>query len=485
MAFGIPTHKETVTDGALALSPASTDNVFAVFGTCGAGTAGTIYAFSKPGDVQTTLVSGPGVQAAAHHLSVAGGQLFVVPVNASVAGTNGTVTVVGSSPAVTLSGTPNDDYQFIIKIMLGGTVGTATFQVSKDGGDTYSATITTAATYLVPGTGVTINFTAGTYVVNDTESWTSVAPFYTTTDLNNAINLAVTDPRDWSVGHIVGFVGGASDSTKATNAAAVFSAVSATAATLFTAHRFVRFVLEMPDVADTSSGDTALQAQFGTLADPRIACVYGFCELASPLDANIYKRPAAWPCVSRAKAIGVGEDPAWVGRGPLPGAVRSIYHNEDARNGPDALRFTTLRTMIGRTGFYITNFRLFASTTSDFQLLQHGRLIDKGCRIARNRMLDLLSQKIRAYGNPAPAGKSPGTIVEQDAAAIEGVVGADLDAQMVQKSDCVSISVSVSRTANILSSGIMPYSVRLLPFAYPKEIDLDIGFTPITAVLNS
>jgi uncharacterized phage protein gp47/JayE len=87
--------------------------------------------------------------------------------------TLGTVTQVGSGPAVTLSGTPLESIVGRVEIVAGGVRGVATFRVTTDGGDTWSDTQTTAATYAIGATGVTLNFAAGTYVINAAYSWTS------------------------------------------------------------------------------------------------------------------------------------------------------------------------------------------------------------------------------------------------------------------------------------------------------------------------
>lgn len=90
--------------------------------------------------------------------------------------TMSSVTASGTSPpTVTLSGTPNFAGQLQIDIVVGGTLGTATFRFSTDGGQNWSATIATAASVplidtavdsLVGAnglTGVTAAFAAGTY----------------------------------------------------------------------------------------------------------------------------------------------------------------------------------------------------------------------------------------------------------------------------------------------------------------------------------
>jgi hypothetical protein len=72
---------------------------------------------------------------------------------------------------MTLSGTPLDSYEIKMLVVLGGTIATGpiTIKVSLDGGVTYgnSVSLGVATTYVIPGTGITINFAAGTLVTGD------------------------------------------------------------------------------------------------------------------------------------------------------------------------------------------------------------------------------------------------------------------------------------------------------------------------------
>lgn len=101
----------------------------------------------------------------------------------SIAGsTQGAVASTGTTPpVVTLAGTPLGAYTLRIEIVVGGTLGVATFRFSTDDGATFSETYPTAASVLLdesPGsvlsapdslvgrngaTGITATFAAGTY----------------------------------------------------------------------------------------------------------------------------------------------------------------------------------------------------------------------------------------------------------------------------------------------------------------------------------
>jgi hypothetical protein len=88
----------------------------------------------------------------------------------------GSVTSSGTSPpTVTLSGTASGNWSLVIEIQTGGTLGTATFRFSTDGGRNWSADIATGASVALTdtavdslvgnngATGITAAFASGTY----------------------------------------------------------------------------------------------------------------------------------------------------------------------------------------------------------------------------------------------------------------------------------------------------------------------------------
>ncbi|NCC31823.1 MAG: hypothetical protein EOM24_07325 [Chloroflexia bacterium] len=80
-----------------------------------------------------------------------------------------------SAPTVSYTGLwhASNEADVQVKIIVGGSRGTATFQWSSNGGGTWSATQTTAATYAVPGSeSLVIAFATGTYVAGDIYYWT-------------------------------------------------------------------------------------------------------------------------------------------------------------------------------------------------------------------------------------------------------------------------------------------------------------------------
>ncbi|MBI2388640.1 MAG: hypothetical protein HYV09_03400 [Deltaproteobacteria bacterium] len=473
MATSIPDVDVRVTDGALGLIDTSAQTTTAKVGVATAGEPNRVYAFTEKETLQATLVGGPVVEAAADSLNDAGGTVLVVPVAPSIASTIGTVTRTGSTagpttPALTVSGTPKDGFEVVLDIVQGGPRGTASFRVATDGGDTFSPELSTplAGAYLLEGTGLTLNFGLGTYVAGDRYAFTCTPPGFNATDLFGAFGALLADARKWKLAHIVGAPTSGTDAAKASASAALAAAVGSKMAEAAKAHRYARALVEAPDVADK-----ALVDAYASFVDARVAIAAGYIEHLSALSGRIYKRSAAWPIATRAAKVPISQDLAWIGapEGPLPSSVRSLYRDERKTPALDAARFVTLRTVIGRRGFFVTNPNSMAGTTSDYSLLQNGFVIDEACAASYDAMLDYLSAQI-------PVDAKTGRIDEVFAAAAEAKVTSKVAALVLQPRHVTALAVQINRTDNILSSKKLRWKVRCVPYAYPKVVEVEIGF---------
>ena len=114
-----------------------------------------------------------------------------------------TRTGTGPATAVTASGSPMGPYGNptatgstgpIVFIFLGGTIGTAEFTLSLNGGNTFTQPqLIPSGPYVIPNTGLTLSFAAGTYVIGDTyvgAITTSVGASYTLVGSVNTLMIA-------------------------------------------------------------------------------------------------------------------------------------------------------------------------------------------------------------------------------------------------------------------------------------------------------
>lgn len=464
----------SIQDFSLGAGTPTAEDPHVKIGTSAGGTANTVYSFGDPKAAKDVLLSGPLLEAVAEALAYAGGPVLAVPVTASTAGTNSAVTLTGTgvTPGLGVTGTPKDAYEVQVKIVTGGAVGTATFQISFDGGDTWHAggsTYATAAsvTTFATETGLTLTFAAGTYVAGDVYKFTSTAPAYTSADLNTALDAVLADARPKSFVHVVGTVGGATDTDKVTNLVALATAIDSKMTAWETAKNYAFAIVEAPDVADAALTGSAGLTGF---ASKRVGIAAGYAEITSQISGRIYKRPQAWPIVDRVAAIQPSEDPGWVGspRGSLPGIVK-LYRDERVTPGLDAIRLNTLRTYESFPGFYVTRGRLMAPTGSDFSDLVNRRVMDRACRVARQALMPYVNAAIRVN-------RITGYIDERQARAIEGKVDAQLRAALVAPDQASDLSVRIKRDNNILSTSQLLVTIRVIPKGYSRFIEVDIGF---------
>lgn len=384
-------------------------------------------------------------------------EVYTVPIN------GGLVTQTGAGPLPTQASSPLDAYDVLVTIATAGTVAGSpapAFTYSLDGGNTVSPVIAVpgSGVYTVPGSGLVLTF-AGVFVLADGYRFATTAAGFTVGDANTAMDAILAVSTEWGFVHVVGTP--ASAAAAATLTSAMDVKISG-AATLF---RYAFVVVECP----TSEADSVLLAAFAAVTTTRVMVCAGDEGYVSALTGRTIKRNCAWPVTARLALIPAGEDPAWVGRGALKG-VTSLYRNEAATPALDEGRFTTLRTNLGKQGYYVTNGRMMAPGGSDFTYVQFRRVMDIACRITRAAELPFLNSDVRVD-------RKTGYIDERDAQMFEGTVNAQLRAGVVSPGYCSDADVVMSRTSNLLAGASQPVTVRVLPKAYLKQIDTSIGFT--------
>lgn len=177
--------------------------------------------------------------------------------------------------------------------------------------------------------------------------------------------------------------------------------------------------------------------------------------------------------VGKKTLVGIATSLGRVADGPLPG-VMSLYRDENVTPLLDPARFTTARTIIGKQGFFLTRSRLGAAAGSDFSRWEFGRVIDKACRLTRAVMVNYLNESVRTNAN--------GTVFELDARAIEGVLNAVLNEQLVLTQNAVRVTATVDRAINIVTTGRVVVDIRIRRRGYMEDIRVSIGFETPTAL---
>lgn len=160
-----------VLDGNLGLQPGSNEQTVLYMGCALGGTPRTLYTFGDVQGLTAGLAGGEVVEAAAYGLAVGGGPVMVMPLAPSNAGAVSAVTKVGTGAGtVTLSLAPH--LAVTITCTTGGALGVAAFTFQLGSGAPSQPVLSAAAWgttgYAVPGTFITLVFSAGTYVAGGT-----------------------------------------------------------------------------------------------------------------------------------------------------------------------------------------------------------------------------------------------------------------------------------------------------------------------------
>jgi len=119
----------------------------------------------------------------------------------------------------------------------------------------------------------------------------------------------------------------------------------------------------------------------------------------------------------------------------------------------------------GAAGYYFGRDNM--ATADDFNILVHGRIIDKAQRVAAATAAPLLETTVRVNAD--------GTINDADAKHLENIVKQQLKSQLAgQVSD---VDVNVPTDANIINTSTGGIEVKVLPLGYLTWIKVTIGLT--------
>lgn len=483
---------ETIQDGGLGIIAATVSSLHLILGVASAGTPATLYSFSSVLDIQNQVGAGPGPEAAAFELSYpnSGGTVLFMPLNASVAGLSSSVTptrVASSNGTVSTATAPNDAYSVIVLIASTGTGqlvsgGNVQITISLDGGLTTSQAtlVPSSGTFVVTGTGITLTFSvsATTFDFGDKFAFTCQAPFYSSTDVNNACTALGNLNQLWQYGHFVGYPTVGNSAANATASAAIAATIQSNFATFANNGRYARYIMEAPP-----SLDTDLQTAFANFTDTRGRVVVGTEPVNSAISGRKLTRSHAYPDSARWGSVRPSVSAGQFNLGGLPGVVSL---NRDERTATTKMfdsRFGVSLTYIGQAGFFSDVGKTMAPLGSDFTLFMNGRVMDVACTVARSALFQYLNSPVRVNttGNVGQPG-GPGSILEQDARGIENFITQQIRA--VLGPDITDLVVKVNRADNILSTGLLRVQIRVIPFGYIQAISADIGFLNPSLVLS-
>jgi len=466
-----------------------------------------IVATQNPNTLLSYFGPGPLTEAAALS-ALAGGTILAINLPVTTKGTaTGPVLTQGSGASTgstvittTLDGTQGayDDYYVLINVTLGGPIGTGPIQlqVSLDAGRNFGPTINlgTSSSLLIPNTGITLNFSAGSLVTGNQIRFSSVAPIWQISDVQNGLNAYKSSPYSLAgVGtmHLVGVCTGANIQALNNNSTGFLDVFA-------TNYLFDRMICTVRDAAgpmaftgSSTESEATWMSSIGTAAssvstgvDSARLCVNaGYYNQPSAYPNQMagtpsYRRPLAWATAAREVIIPPQRHAGRVKDGALSTIVVNpvtdptdgfIYHDERLNPGLDGFKFSSARTRIGKgAGFYIVNPNLMSTPGSSFTILPLGLVMDVACDIVHQVGQDEINDDLRTNQN--------GTIFENDARALEEALGAALNSDMLGVNMITGYTVVVDRTTNIQVTGTINIAVTIQSRAYVLTENVTLSY---------
>ncbi|WP_027178202.1 DUF2586 domain-containing protein [Maridesulfovibrio bastinii] len=294
----------------------------------------------------------------------------------------GPVAQVGDGPAIAVSGSPLARAEVIIRVTKAGTLNEAQYQISLDGGDSYSLsrTMPMDGTISVGDTGVTVTLAVDSYVLGTAYSFEVQAPVPSI----SAVVSALERPLELYDVEFV-YVVGASDSSD-------WSALGVQADQLWNAHRPTFFICEarLPyDGEDLDDWVAAMVADRDGFAHRFVAVSVDFGEVADSIGRSL-TRNFAGLLAGRIISIPVCRAPGRVRDGGISQAGLPDALNNAQCAVLEAAGYIVGKRYAGLESVYFGDARTMAEDTSDYRYIPVVRTVFKGVRISRIQALKSL-----------------------------------------------------------------------------------------------
>lgn len=395
----------TVSDGLLGFDTTKGEGVHLKIGASPIASATPITILGSMGaaQIKERLGLSPLADAVMDSIENGSNRVYCIPVAATTPGTVGTVKKAGSGGGtLTVAGTPTNSFSVSVKITGQGGLNAALFAVSVDGGHSYSdeLTVPLGGSYDLTGTGLKLTFVeatepdpeSGSFLVDDTFTFTTTAPAMTNGDLLGAIEKLKTFSEVYEFIHVVG-----------ETTLPAWQAVSAAQIELRDTYKKPMFVmLEAygPD-ADESVEDYALRLEGdrkkvknydlqvvparglyvkmdGTTQDVNLAGVV----------AGLYSRAKVQECIGKTReeaGFGILKAKLLELR---PAGIETVIEVLDLAD------FLTFREYDGLDDFYVYHTKMLSPDGSDYRYAEDVRVKNKIIRETRKEGILLLNDDI-------------------------------------------------------------------------------------------
>lgn len=441
----------SITDGGLGILSPNAAGVHAKVGVCSQGEVNKIAAFSDRDQIVAVYGTGPLAASLADSFDNGARTIYAVRALADIDGTIGTVTASGAS--ITVTGKPLDSYDVAVEITKGGTLNEAVFKYSLDSKDTYSGLITVPANgnYEIPETGLKLVF-AGVYAAGNECRFKTKAPQASAASVLEAVKLLSQSNVRFENIHIVGESG-----------LPMWVAMDAMAAEMQAKYRYLSITMESRYKQNDETTDdwvAALLAERSQFSSVRCQVVCQYAEVLDTLTGRQMARNCGGIYRGYVSKLQVQQSPGEVALGALSGIVKLLPEDMNDAHilALDEGGFVTFRKYIGLSGIYVTNGRMMAEATSDYQHEECRRVMDEGCA--------------QVYISGLRFVKSGAT--EKSIKALQAYLQHPLDI-MKGEGKVYSSRVVIPPDQDIWATSKLRVKIRIVPIPIMREIEVDIG----------
>lgn len=477
----IPYVREVVRDFGLGITPLAT-MMPVVVGPSSAGAVGVLEIYNDAQALRDGRGESNAVECAANILRVAG-PIGFVGTDSTITGVNGSVS---GGAGLALSGEANFDARIRVEIRKGGALGAAVFRYCIDGyaGDTASErtyseelTVPGGGTYAIPGLGITLTF-SGTLVLNTVYTADVQGAASNATDFAGGMTVLKATPTPW---RFCVWVTGKANGDAAAHAL-LETALQTHLADMQAMGNHRRGMIA------SGHGDAAsavVTAQ-GSVTAIRVLVAHGQVRRATtkPLPGYAFPVTNSVDCfAARAASSLPGTDLKRVRSGPIDEVVKTFHDEYAAASGLDDVKVSTLRSWVGNPGTWFTNARLKSPFGSDYEFWPHGILMDIACDTVHQALVQEIGRGVRFVNRQVGTVQYVGTIDDRDASVIEQNVTRALNSQLMAPTDAEGMTgyvtdfrFVISRTQNIVSTGVLKYRVGIQPKGYISFIEGELGF---------
>lgn len=458
--LGFGTAKGTGLHVKIGASPIETDKPITILGSM------------KLDTIRQRLGHSPLAAAAMDSVDMGASRIYCIPVAASTAGTLGAVSKEGAGTGtMKAEGKPTNAFDIVAKITAAGTLNTAAYTVSINGGHSFSeeATIPTGGKCTIENTGVVLTFSAATdgdadasFQVGDLFKLKTTAPAMTNADVLKALETLKTFEEVYEFVHVVG-----------ESQPALWAAVAAFQLELQMLYkRPVFFGLEAyVPTAEESIVDYALRLE----ADRKKVSNYNIQVvtargLYTRMDGTVQDINLAgvvaglYACTSVQTSIGKTSPSAQLGISKEKLLELRPNGIEEALEILDLAGYLTVRGYDGLDDYFVYHAPMLAPDGSDFRYAEDVRVLNKILRETRREGLLLLNDDIDLDDIQGE--------LEKTARFLQAPLDKMVDAKEISS---VKVEPLENQEDSFQQDESASFRIRYLSRGYMREIIIDVG----------